>query len=329
MSSNLNEKDKALKLYSEGLEYFHLRKLGPAIKTFEQSINLKEDTNYASYYELAKIYVSLGDYQNAHDCCVKSIALAPGKLEPVYFLAHILKRLNIPMSELIKIMEAASQGLPYSSLVLPHIYYIEGFYQTALIYITDYSSDKPLPEDLKLLKVKCLLRCSRYNECISYIDTFSKNNLSFFKARLYKILCGIILCQKEKVWSVLSEFNINSLSIYNRKVLSVYTQLFNLTSQQPASILSEDPNDQAYTETIFEIYEILLVNKEFDLFEKSLELLNLVSDKTVLLQLGKLYYKYGYTRLAKKELLRSIKLFEIWDVEALNILEHINTADQS
>ncbi|EET87312.1 glycosyl transferase, family 2, partial [Clostridium carboxidivorans P7] len=43
--------------------------------------------------------------------------------------------------------------------------------------------------------------------------------------------------------------------------------------------------------------------------------------KFVLLELGKIYYKYGYKDMAKKEIMRSIKLFEIIDKQGADILQ--------
>src|SRR5690606_21557088 len=101
----------------------------------------------------------------------------------------------------------------------------------------------------------------------------------------------------------------------------VYKQLLNIFTNNPTTVLSEDENEKYYTSIIFEVCEIFLINKEFDKFEKALNLFNLISDKTVLLQLGKLYYKYGYADMAKQEIIRSVKMFEEIDGEGIDILK--------
>ncbi|MCW6108259.1 hypothetical protein [Clostridium sporogenes] len=78
-----------------------------------------------------------------------------------------------------------------------------------------------------------------------------------------------------------------------------------------------------FTPVIMQICEVMLINKEFNKFEKSLNLLNLISDQSVLLNLGKLYFKYGYKEMAKREIIRSIKMFEVIDKEGANILESL------
>ena len=91
--------------------------------------------------------------------------------------------------------------------------------------------------------------------------------------------------------------------------------------KEETSVLSENENENGFTAPIFDICEILIVNKQLDKFEKALNLLNLISDKSVLLQLAKVYYKHGYIDMAKKEVIRSIKLFDVFDAEALDILK--------
>ena len=50
-------------------------------------------------------------------------------------------------------------------------------------------------------------------------------------------------------------------------------------------------------------------------------MLNLIDNKFALLYLGKLYNNYGYIDIAKKEIIRSIKEFDIYDNEGLDILK--------
>jgi len=74
-------------------------------------------------------------------------------------------------------------------------------------------------------------------------------------------------------------------------------------------------------ESMFNIFELLLMVKEVDVFEKALQLLNLVENNKVLLLLGKLYYKHKFYNLAYNEFVRSIKLFDVMDSEGLILME--------
>jgi hypothetical protein len=137
---------------------------------------------------------------------------------------------------------------------------------------------------------------------------------------MYKVLCYILTNKFEPADSLINDCANRALSKYDENLLNVYTQLVKLFSKEEVTVLSHDENNKDYTPIIFEICEILLINRRFDEFETALGLLNLIGDKSILLHLGKLYYKYGYIVMAKKEILRSIKEFEIFDSEGLDIL---------
>lgn len=144
----------------------------------------------------------------------------------------------------------------------------------------------------------------------------------YFEVNLIKSLCLGILGQEKKAGYTLDYFNNFSekLSQNNRKKLNVYNEFINLIFDKEIKTLTEDENDEDYTVIIFDILEVLLQCKEIDIFTKSLQLLNLINDKTVLLKLGKLYYKKDLRNFAKNELVRSIKLFDMIDSSGLEIL---------
>ncbi len=316
-----DEKEKALKTYYEkGLFYQELNMPGASINAFKKCIECKEEGNYQACYELSKVYVKLQDYDAAYDCCTDAIRLNPQYMQAFYYIVHILKLMKFSINELkIKIENFLYLGtLNYS--IIAHIFYMEGLYETALEYINKYEEENMFSDDIELLNVKCLIRISKYEECIKFINTIHEKNLYFFIIMMYKVICFVVTNRYESIWNVFDKFNNNRLNIYNQKVLSVYMQFCNLFTGFNNSILCEDENDLDYTSCIFEICDILLANKEYHIFEKTLNLLNLINDKSVLLQLGKLYYKHGFIELAKKEIVRSIKLFELIDTETLDIL---------
>ena len=77
-----------------------------------------------------------------------------------------------------------------------------------------------------------------------------------------------------------------------------------------------------YEKAIFGLLEVLLRAGRTKGFQKALLLLNLITDDTVLLSLGKLYYKYGYYSLAYKELEHSVKLTGKIDGEGIKIMKN-------
>ncbi|MCY6353849.1 tetratricopeptide repeat protein [Clostridium sp. ZS2-4] len=317
--------------YLKGLILKEQNKPILAIKAFEKCIELGESSStvqflngtvdFRAFHELANVYMKLKDYDNAYRYCVETIKLKPDFLVPLYNIAHILKLKKTPLDEFKKNIESLFTDFPRDYTIIADLFYMEKYYETALEYIEKYEVEKELSENLKVFKVKCLIRTSKFNECIKYIDTIYRKSLYYFQISMYKVICFIIINKYDLALFTVNQFNDSNLSNYNKKVVQVYKELLNLFINRSISVLSEDENNKDYTETIFEICDLFLINKEFEKFEKALSLFNLISDKSVLLQLGKLYYKYGYVDMAKKEIIRSVKMFEVIDAEGLDILK--------
>ncbi|NMM61965.1 glycosyltransferase family 2 protein [Clostridium sp. P21] len=301
-----------------------------AIRAFEKCIQIGETPSmlksiygtdgFRVSHELAQIYMKLKDYDTAYDYCVQTIRLKPDYLVPLYNIAHILKEKQTPLNEFKNIIENFFTDFPREYTIVADLFYMEGYYETALEYINKYEIETDVSDELKFFKVKCLIRSSKFHECIEYTKNISGNSLYYFQIMMYRVICFAIINEYESAFGTINRLK-DRLLDYNKKVLEVYKQFLNFISGNETSILSEDENEIDYTSTIFEICEVLLINKEFDKLEKALNLLNLVSDKSVLLQLGKLYNKHGYIDMARKEIIRSIKLFDIIDKEALDILK--------
>lgn len=275
--------------------------------------------SYKAFYSLGNAYMKLKDYDTAYNYYVDTIRSKRDYVVPVYNIGHILKKKNTPLEELKSTLESFFADYPKAYQILADICYIEGHYAAALDYINRSEKEGLFNENLKILKCKTLIRTGSFNECTS-INFLSIESPFYFNLLMYKILSGLLTNRQDYSQSVINSIHEKTLSDYSKKMLGVYKQFTKLYNDESGDILSEDENEKEYTAIIFEICEILLVNKFFDIFERALGLLNLISDKSVLLELGKLYHKYGYIDLAKKEIVRSIKLFEVFDAEGLDIL---------
>ncbi|MFD3157159.1 glycosyltransferase [Haloimpatiens sp. FM7330] len=342
----LKKLEEALKFINIGLSYYpkftelHYfkgiildmkNKPSLAIESFQKCIELGESDpflkniygvgSFLTFDWLSKIYMKIKDYNTAYKYCIEAIKSKPDYIVPLYNITHILKEENTPLDEFKNEIESFFKDFPNAYFIISDLFYSEGYYETALEYLEKYESKKSLSEYLMFFKAKCLIRTSRFDECIKYSDTISENNLYYSQFLSYKIICLIIMDKYDLALITINKFNENNLSHRDKKAVQVYKQLVNLFVNEDVDILSEDDNEKDYTSFIFEICEIFLINKEFDKLEKSLNLFNLISDKSVLLQLGKLYYKYGYKNMAKEEIIQSIKMFEVMDDEGLDILK--------
>lgn len=303
-----------------------------AIKEWEKCIELGEPPSelkflygtgsFKAMYELANIYMEMKDYHTSYRYFNDTIKLKPDLIVCVYKIANILKEEKVPIDEFKKILELFFDDTVKACPVIADICYSEGYFEAALEYISKCEANNIISEDILLLKAKSLVRTGAFEQCIRM--NFKPNNQSYFlTSAMYKVICAILLNEKLLAFYIVDSLNENSLKGYSKKNLEVCCQLTNIFYDKATVVLSEDESEKEYTAIIFEILEILLINKKFDEFYTAINLLNLISDKSVLLQLGKLYYKYGYIEMSKKEIIRSIKDFEIYDKEAFNILKNI------
>ncbi|MGO5067005.1 glycosyltransferase [Clostridium sporogenes] len=344
----LKNYDKALDFVEIGIKYYpdftdlyYLKgiiledKNSPilAIKAFEKCIELGEPPlvlksiygvgGFRPRYELSTIYMNLKDYDTAYKYSVETIKSKPDFLVPLYNICHILKEKKFNVEDMKKILENFFTDFPREYPIIADLFYMEGYYDTALEYINKSEKAGTLSDDLKIFKVKSLLYSCKINECIEYIDTIEEKNLYYFQIMMYKALCFIIKDKYDLAIVSINQFNKSNLSEYNKTTLKVYKEMMNLFTNKNINVLSEDKAMLDFTPIILQICEFMLINKEFNKFEKALNLLNLISDQSVLLNLGKLYFKYNYEEMAKKEIIRSIKMFEVIDKEGINILESL------
>lgn len=302
------------------------------IKALERCIELGEAPSelkcfygtgsFKAYYELGNAYLKLNDTDTAYNYYIKAMKAKSDFICPLYQISFILKNKDTPLDDFKKIIEGFLPDNPRSYLTISDLFLNLGYYETALEYIKRYEEIEIIPEDLILIKARYLAFSGLFEECTAVNNTNEKNP-SYLYVSMYKLLSNLLTDNYGNAISLLNSFKEEDLSGLNKKLLKVYTQLIKLFAKEPTEMLSEDENEKEYYAIILEILEIMLRNNKIDKFETAVKLFNLISNKFALLYLGKLYYKYGYLELAKKEIIRSIKEFEVYDVEALDILIYL------
>jgi tetratricopeptide (TPR) repeat protein len=299
------------------------------IKALEKCIELGESPSelkclygvgsFKAYYELGNVYLKLRDYDTAYNNYIEAMRSNPDFIDPLYLIGHVLKIKNIPLDDFKKIIEEFFSDYPKANIIIANLFYNEGFYKIALEYLEKYVLCGFISDDIILFKSKCLVMSGAFNECINMKDIFENNSCDVYST-MYKVISSILTNDYANALALLSNFKEDDLSDYNKKLMNVYSQLLKLFTGESTSILSDQENDEEYLDIILEICEILLINNKFDELKIAVTLLNLIDNKFVLINLAKLYYKYGYIELAKKEIIRSIKEFEVYDEEGLKIL---------
>ncbi|URZ03242.1 tetratricopeptide repeat-containing glycosyltransferase family 2 protein [Clostridium felsineum] len=340
----LGEYDKAIEFANIGSKYYpratdiyflkafayeDTNRLTLAIKELKTCLEIGEPPSnlklyYGSWsfkasYEIAKIYLTLKDYDEAYNYCIKTINSKSDFVEPVYIIGHILKEKSVPIEEFKNKIEGLFSDYPTAYFFIANIFYNEGYFNEALEYAEKCENSGFSSEQILDIKLKAMMKTGKFKECIE-ANYFTEDSILYFNSHMYKVLSYVLEEKLETAKNELNLFEGKEFKEYDKKEFQVYTQFVKLFMNEETEIISEDKKDTAYTDFIFDICEILLVNKLFDQFEKALNLFNLISDESVLLRLSKLYYKYGFKSLAKKEALRSIKEFELFDNEILDIL---------
>ncbi len=175
----LKNYDKALEFIEIGSRYFpdftdlyYLKGLileeenSPllAIKAFEKCIEIGEPPSvlksiygvggFRPKYELSKIYMDLKDYDTAYKYSVDTIKSKPDFLVPLYNICHILKEKKFNIEEMKKILQNFFTDFPREYPIIADLFYMEGYYETALEYINKSEESGVFSENLKIFKVK-------------------------------------------------------------------------------------------------------------------------------------------------------------------------------
>jgi glycosyltransferase involved in cell wall biosynthesis len=315
--------------FFKALVYKDLDRPTLQIKALEKCIELGEPSpelkffygsgSFKACFELGNVYMKLKDYDTAYNYYIQAIKSNPNFIEPIYCIARLLKEKNTNLDEFKATIENLFSNSLKSYPIIAEIFYKEGFYKTSLEYVKKCEEANIVTDSITMLKAKCLIRIGAFSECVD-INTLNMDSPYYLHLSMYKVLSCILSNKVDQASSILFNFKEDTLLNYNKKLLRVYSELVKLFRNESAAMLPEDKNENEYIFIILEICEILLVNMLFDELKIAVNLLNLIDNTFALLYLGKLYYNYGFIDIAKKEILRSIKEFDIYDNESLDIL---------
>ncbi|MBF8984568.1 glycosyltransferase [Lutibacter sp. B2] len=337
----LNLLNKGIGSYNKftDLEYiraclFHKqRKYSLAIKGFKECIKMGEAPSilsnisgvegYKSFYALGEIYMQLRDYDEAYKYYIEIIKAKPNFYNPLYRIADILfikeKDISIIKSSLESFFSKNLNMGAYSKLGT--IFFDKGRYDIALEYFLKVKEMMKNKQDSFFNIAMSYFYLKNYKEAYDYFDKIQEGEI-YINSAFKMILCEIVnedIINAEKLIN-----RIKNIKGSHMDKVVVYEALKNLMGNSNCKIISDDLEEsKKFTEIIFDLLTMILKAGTPKLFEKSLQLLNLIENDEVLLKLGKLYYNNGYSNLAYQEFIRSIKLFDKIDQEGLEMMRNI------
>ncbi|WP_425449027.1 tetratricopeptide repeat-containing glycosyltransferase family 2 protein [Dethiothermospora halolimnae] len=338
--NELNRYDEALSIINKGLRYYprftdllfvkgiisdKRKNTLLTIETFNQCLKMGEPPLYLSFivgvgsyrphHGLAEIYYSLGEYDKAYYHYVETLKKRNDYIQPLYRIAHILKKNSYKIDNIKKTLE----GFFGDSIdencyfILSDIFFDLKEYNVASDYLSNISVGSKNYNKAQYYKALCLLYKKDYRK--AYENFYRIDNKESFEDIKYKMaLCKVLDNQLDKAYSLISKVKDNT----SKDKIKVYNTFLDILSDKKYN--PYDYTSNVVINIIFSILDTLLHLEEYDVFEKTLNFLNIVNDNSVLLRLGKLYYKHGHFNLAYKEFIRSIRLFNVIDAEGLEIM---------
>lgn len=345
----LKKYDEELDMIEKGLKYFpdftdleYLRaclfhRLGRytlAIKSLEKCIYLGEPKSYLNfivgvgtfkpYHALAEIYFDMGDYQEAYNCCIKCLKIKPDfypcfeKIAQIYFKADDRnKEMDYIKRQLESLFNGNLDGPAY--LTLGDVFFSHGRYDIAYDYIIKAGEFLEETETISFYKDMCLFHMRNYREALKYFKKVKSGE--FYEKALYKmVMCEVFENKMNAAENLLNK----AKEFTNDRVRHVYKTFKSLVEGKMCKTISSDRVESTvYLNIICDLLNTLLKVSEFEIFEKSLQLLNLIESDEVLLRLAKIYYVNGFQEMAFKEFIRSIKVFDKIDIEGLDMMKKI------
>ncbi|HEX3029914.1 MAG TPA: glycosyltransferase [Clostridia bacterium] len=340
---SLGQYDKAFRIIDTGLAHYpeftdleHMRgviynKMGNswlALKSFKKCVRMGESPayynvmigsgTYKAYSLMGEIYRDFEDYDEAEECFRKALELNALYTPALTQLIKVLCQKDNTDEKLLKRIEKLRKINPdkFDDAVLEALIQ-ERQYQFALVFAEKYEKAFGISSYSQYIKGVCTIHLKRFAETFDIMDSLRKDPEYRERAVCLQVLCRIL----ENKGLQAAELLNSSVLDQDAPLVKVHKAFCDIINKGKADILSDvEKESWIYTIGIFDLLEIILTVQEFDLFEKALNLLNLISDKSVLCKLGKLYYNSRFYTSAYKEFLRSIGSFGQIDPEGAYML---------
>ncbi len=332
----LGKTEEALKYIDEGLAIFpdftdleftrgclllRLERYFAAVKSFKKCIcmgeaplplrNTEGTGTYKPAFMLFQIHHNLGDPKGAMRYARMTLKFIPQNQKLCSHMASLLINSLPPgaaSKKIIRLLPSGSQKY----LLLSDACYAQRRYEQALKL------------SRRAEKSGCDKTLARYNQgvCLFYLKRYGEA-YKHFKG-LFNTPYGsraAYLCRLSAMFDKSLRANFPDADHPYSDVLERFEAL--LAGKSSAPLPPDDASSEPYVEAIFSLLEVLMKSGHFEEFNAARKLLGLVTDDTVLMRLGKLFFRFGYLKLAYRELERSIRLTGVTDGEALRMMKYI------
>lgn len=344
--------DKAMRFVEEGLQHFSpnvdfeylkgclfldTKRYTLAIDSFNTCLAIGDSSSTVKFVNncgsinplmaLGNLYYALSDYDKALDFYNKVLNLNSSDLSILYKIGTVLNKKydnkNEVTSSLLKYF--ASKDYIPNLILTSHILLKENLINEVKTLIESKTEFNEYKIDEYFLKGIISLYENKYNESLEY---FNKAFIEIDISTNPSIIIGSLKSDISKYVFILSLLTNNnsidkSLSMINNNCSNfeylVYLKLKDIYFNNECNMITE--NTEISLNILEEFLNYILLLKEYDLFQKLVEILNYVDDKGVLITLSKVYEANGFKDLAIKEIYNSIKKFDYidtWSIEILN-----------
>ncbi|SHE48025.1 Glycosyltransferase involved in cell wall bisynthesis [Caldanaerobius fijiensis DSM 17918] len=273
--------------------------------------------SFRAHHALGELYLELEDYDEAYVHFEQAYKMNNSFKEPLFKMCEILMKTRGVSEAREKLEDMIDIQNPDGISLMINIFLRYKRYDICLEYLDPLLRNDKCNDEIYYLYGRCLFYLKQLDKAYDMWKMIDSKS-HFYDMVIDDLMLRCVI--KNEYEETIAE----CCRIKKAKKYEVFQRLNDLLNRKKPDILSDDiETSKEYSDIIFDILDKLLYLEEFEIFENALGLLNLIEDKTVLLRLGKLYYRYGFVQNAENEILRSMKLFNIYDQEALSILNHI------
>ncbi len=294
------------------------KKWEAAIRSYRRCLRMGEPERggmagvgtFRPQYELACLFARLGDTDSALRHCRKALRLYPLYGGALSLMADLLLQHGAEPRNVKTCLLRYSGRNRESFRLLSDLFYDRRCFREALQLARLFGGQSSSDAEAAYRQGVCLFYLGRYRQALV---CFPKAKGGEFSSRsaFFRTLC---LC-------FLNRDACGSLLETEAPFRTVLKDFLCLLSCGENALQQEGNGSPQYEEALFELLKVLLLANRCREFHAALKLLERLKDPNAPLQLGKLYYRLGCSKLAYCELAKSIRLTGRMDAEGLSMMK--------